>query len=234
MTIMILHIPHASTDLAGRAFQCDIGAELYRMTDHRTDELFYHPKAVRIVFPMSRLVCDVERFADDAQEAMAKKGMGVCYTTSSFGQVLRQISEAEKSIILEDYYWPHHTRLVAAVNDELQQRGSSLIVDCHSFSAVPLPHENNQDTPRPDICVGTDDYHTPTALTELVTQYFESCGYSVAVNNPFAGALVPLAHYQANPAVNSIMIEVNRDLYQADFEAVKQRLNECLSLLVEY
>ena len=81
---MILHIPHASTDTFEKEFLCDLKLELERMTDADTDKLFSHPEATRIVFPVSRLICDVERFEDDAVEPMAKKGMGVCYTSNSF------------------------------------------------------------------------------------------------------------------------------------------------------
>ena len=48
------------------------------MTDTFTAELFPPTAhaAERIVFPVSRLVCDVERFPDDADEPTAARGMG--------------------------------------------------------------------------------------------------------------------------------------------------------------
>ena len=52
--------------------------ELPRITDWYTDELFdAGAEASRLIFPVSRLVCDPEHFADDANEPMAAKGMGV-------------------------------------------------------------------------------------------------------------------------------------------------------------
>ena len=76
---MILHIPHSSTKLPDN-FQVSKGVslekEFQRMTDWFTDELFDFPDAKRVVFPYSRLYCDVERFRDDEKEEMAKKGMG--------------------------------------------------------------------------------------------------------------------------------------------------------------
>ncbi len=74
---MILHIPHASLNLAGRSFECDTTLELERMTDHRTDALFECQAAVRVVFTSSRLVCDVERFTVDGEALMAARGRGV-------------------------------------------------------------------------------------------------------------------------------------------------------------
>jgi hypothetical protein len=54
------------------------------MTDAFTAELF-PPSALeaqRFVFPVSRLVCDVERFPHDADEPMAARGMGAVYSAT--------------------------------------------------------------------------------------------------------------------------------------------------------
>jgi N-formylglutamate deformylase len=55
-----------------------LDTELLRMTDAYTDELFpvTQVEAGRVVIPVSRLVCDVERFPFDAQESMVARGMG--------------------------------------------------------------------------------------------------------------------------------------------------------------
>ena len=53
------------------------------MTDHFTDWLMaplHLPVAQMTISPVSRLVLDMERFADDKQEVMSKVGMGVIYT----------------------------------------------------------------------------------------------------------------------------------------------------------
>ena len=62
------------------------------MTDAFTDELFAPTsfEAARVVFPISRLVCDVERFPDDADEPMALRGMGAVYVKTTDGRPLRQ------------------------------------------------------------------------------------------------------------------------------------------------
>src|SRR5215471_4691378 len=61
--------------------------ELLRMTDAFTDDLFGPTpfEAARIVFRVSRLVCDVERFPDDADE----QGMGAVYVKTADGRPLR-------------------------------------------------------------------------------------------------------------------------------------------------
>ena len=230
---MILHIPHASTNTLDKEFLCDINLELERMTDIDTDKLFDHPHAKRVVFLISRLVCDVERFEDDSIEEMAKKGMGVCYTTNSFTKPLRSFSILEREEIINEYYRPHHKALTGAVNKELNETGKSLLIDCHSFSNIPLPHEDSQSTFRPDICIGADSFHTPDWLLEITKKYFESYGYNVSINDPFTGKIIPMEHYHKDRRVNGILLEVNRDLYKNNFDTVQKIISIWLNKFIK-
>ena len=102
---IVLHLPHASTlipeNLRDDFLLSDqeLQAELNRITDHATDRIFQQafPEAKAIVFPVSRLVVDPERFSDDFQEPMSQVGMGVTYTKGSLRQPLReQPSQAKR------------------------------------------------------------------------------------------------------------------------------------------
>jgi N-formylglutamate deformylase len=96
-----------------------------------------------------------------------------------------------------------------------------MVVDCHSFSARPLPHEPDQDPKGPDICVGTDPFHTPPGLALAVARAVNNLGLTVAVDRPFAGALVPAKHYRTDDRVKSVMIEVNRRIYMDEFTGAR-------------
>jgi N-formylglutamate amidohydrolase len=122
-------------------------------------------------------------------------------------------AEEEREALLDAYYRPHHQRLADAVNAELKRESRAVILDCHSFPSKPLPYEPDQNPERPDICIGTDDHHTPGALLEAVKDRCRAEGLSFAVNRPFAGCIVPMAHFGKNRNVCSIMLEVNRRLY---------------------
>ncbi len=229
---MILHIPHSSTKLPDNFIiykDVPLEKEFQRMTDWCTDKLFDYDKAKKLVFPYSRLYCDVERFRDDSKEVMAQKGMGVCYTTSSFGTKLREVSEEEKEFIKSTHYDAHHEQFEAFVEEELKERGSALIVDCHSFSNDVLPHEES--SVRPDICIGTDDFHTPVDLIATISDVFKEAGLSVIVNQPFAGTIVPLKFYAKDKRVKSIMIEVNRKLYLNEKFEKSEKFNEVKNLI---
>ena len=196
------------------------------MTDHFTAELFQlgsHDPQESIVFPVSRLVVDPERFDDDSKEPMAAKGMGVVYKSTSQGGALRKIT-ADRVIALKNrFYYPHHDRLTEAVRKSLEENPRCLIIDCHSFASLPLPHEPDQQNDRPDFCIGSDSYHTPAALTQVLIRLLSGAGYSVRINSPFSGALVPALFYKQDSRVKSIMIEINRKLYMNEVSESKSR-----------
>ncbi|WP_348304731.1 N-formylglutamate amidohydrolase, partial [Methanothrix sp.] len=113
----------------------------------------------------SRLVIDPERFEKDEEEIMASKGMGAVYTKTSYQQILRKdFSAEEKEKLLSAYFRPYHKAVALEVQNTLEQFGRCLIIDCHSFPSKPLPYELDQSSDRPDICIGTDPFHTPEEL----------------------------------------------------------------------
>ena len=92
------------------------------------------PEAKAIVFPVGRLVVDPERFSDDSLEPMSQVGMGVTYTRGSLRQPLReQPSQAKREELLEQYYIPHHQKLIEAVEESLLANDHCLIINGHSF-----------------------------------------------------------------------------------------------------
>ncbi|MCF0262536.1 MAG: N-formylglutamate amidohydrolase [Sphaerochaetaceae bacterium] len=213
---LILHIPHASTRIPARyrrtflLTDAQLNAELLAMTDRFTDTLF-PTNYPRVIFPVSRLLCDPERFRQDEHEQMAVIGMGAIYTRGSQLQVIRVNPNREE--LLEKYYDPHHLLLEQTVAQELNAHNQVLILDCHSFSNTVLPYEQDKNPIRPDICIGTDAYHTPKALETLAHDFFSSKGLSVKVNSPYSGALVPSTYYNKDVRVKALMLEINRSLY---------------------
>ena len=108
-------------------------------------------------------------------------------------------------------------------------------------SESPLPYELDQATSRPDICIGTDSEHTPIWLSQKTEALFGSFGWSVEIDRPFAGALVPNDYYRCDAQrVHSIMIEINRGLYMDEetgakapaFNHVKDRITKILVELI--
>jgi N-formylglutamate amidohydrolase len=110
-----------------------------------------------------------------------------------------------------------------------------LIVDCHSYPSKPLIRDLDQTATRPDFNIGTDKYHTPQKLIDVSIAYFEARGYSIGVDWPYKGTIVPMAHYQKNKKVNSIMLEVNRKLYLNEPSNTKsEKYNETKKIIAGF
>jgi N-formylglutamate deformylase len=222
MKNLVLHIPHSSTIIPNniRNQFClsneELNLEMLRMTDHYTNELFDIKQADKIIFPVSRLVLDPERFADDKLESMSKIGHGVVYTnTSQLTPLRNNLTDEEKKDLLNEFYYPHHKNLENACQQSLDLNNNCLLIDCHSFPSKALHYElkTNNNKSRPQICLGSDNFHTDKKLIETAFKLFKQKGYEVEINTPFAGTLIPTKFYNKNNKVQGIMFEIRRDLY---------------------
>ena len=249
---LIANIPHSSTFIPQEmkdSFSLnndDLKSELLRMTDIYTDELFScitELGGISVIYTYSRLVLDPERFRDDEKEDMAAKGMGVIYTKDSNGRLLRDINETERNRLLENLYDPYHQAILKEVKGLLNDFGECLIIDGHSFPAIPLPYETNQDIQRPKICIGTDQFHTPHYLTDFILKFFKNNNLTTEINKPFKGCYVPLEFLGNDKRVKLIMIEINRGLYMNEdtgekkefFDKTKNIISTLISqIIVQY
>jgi len=208
----ILHIAHDSKYiplyLRERFILSDeeLDKELSLMIDASTRELFNAngEHDLFIAVQVSRLVVDVERFEDDEFEILSQKSMGVIYTkTAGQKELHRQLSDNERVTLLKAFYYPHHQRLAKKVEEVIQRYNQCLIIDCHSFPTSPLPCDLDQKFDRPDICIGTDSFHTSDKLTSAFVLSFRDTGFSVKINDPHIGTIVPLQFYELDNRVQS-------------------------------
>ncbi len=241
MNPLVLHIPHASTAFPA-AYEADflpspavLRQELLRLTDWYADELFAAgaPADQSIRAGWSRLVVDVERFPDDSRERCAEYGMGATYVRTSRGEALRELTPARREEIMQLFYWPHHARLNLAARQRLERFEHCLIIDAHTFPSLALPTQVDFAAP-PEIGLGTEGMHTSAELLALAERFFRAHGLSVGVDTPFAGTMVPNDYFGKQSRVQSIMVEVRRDLYlheatgekHAGFTAMQRLLSE--------
>ncbi|HUW08802.1 MAG TPA: N-formylglutamate amidohydrolase, partial [Anaerolineae bacterium] len=119
----------------------------------------------------------------------------------------------ERQRLLDAYYVPHHKKLKQLVREALETSGHALIIDGHSFPSSPLPCDPDQTQGRPDICLGTDPFHTPEWLADAAERAFREMGWRVERNRPYDGTMVPRSFLHKDARVHSIMVEINRALY---------------------
>ncbi|WP_320777240.1 N-formylglutamate amidohydrolase [Streptomyces sp. CRN 30] len=222
---VILHVPHSSRAIpAGvrEGIVLDDGAldrELDHITDAHTARIAAEA-AVRsaatpwqFVNQLSRLVVDPERFPDEREE-MLSVGMGAVYTRTTHREVLRPAGYDGEPLV-ERYFRPYAAAVTDAVAERLEAVGRAVVIDVHSYPTEPLPYELHSDGPRPPVCLGHDDFHTPAELLDEARKAFDGFG-GTAVNSPFAGAYVPLRYYGNDPRVSALMIEIRRDVYMTE------------------
>ena len=218
MANLILHIPHASLripDYSHYLLQKEaVDAEARHLADLYTDELFLPAQGDAVIqADFSRVYCDVERFDDDALEPMSIFGMGATYVRCDDGRTLRNLTPTARDAIMQNGYYPHHERLTSAVDAAILRTGEARIVDCHSYPDPPLRCSQYQGDAQFDFNIGTDSFHTPLSWVEASVAFFEERGFRLGIDEPYAGSIVPMKHYQKDARVKSIMLEINRTLY---------------------
>lgn len=220
MNPLFLHLPHDSrvipaVDRSDFVLSDeDLCRELLRLTDAHTVALYADGADPADVLraEVSRLVVDVERFPEDRDEPCAACGMGATYLRTAEGRTLRVLSPARRAELLERYYWPHHRRLEAATTARLERFDRCVILDAHSFPAAALPTQADFGAP-PEIGLGTEGIHTSSGLRALAEEFFRGHGFAVGVDVPFRGSMVPTRYHGKESRVQSLMVELRRDLY---------------------
>jgi N-formylglutamate deformylase len=230
---VILHVPHSSqlipvdvrADIVLK--DADLSSELLKMTDSHTSFMAHSAASTAALTPwiftnlLSRLVIDPERFPDDREE-MEQVGMGAVYTQTSDGSPLRELNQEKRSHLITQYFEPYAAAFTELVQQRVQTQGRVTIVDVHSYATKPLPYELHATGPRPAICLGTDNFHTSPGLVVQAQRTFQDLG-EVGLDSPFVGTYVPLAHYGTDSRVQSIMIEIRRDLYMDETSGLLQQ-----------
>ncbi|GAA5154184.1 N-formylglutamate amidohydrolase [Nocardioides marinquilinus] len=223
---VVLHVPHSSRTVppdVRRGILLDDAAlerELDAITDARTDEIALGAAEAAVVRPwvfvnrLSRLVVDPERFPDEREE-MSEVGMGAVYERTTGLEVLRRPTDGERASLLAAYFEPYADALARLVRERLAAVGRVTVLDVHSYARDALPYERHGDGPRPEVCLGTDAFHTPPSLVAAARACFEPHVDDLGLDSPFAGCYVPLEHYGVEPAVTGLMLELRRDVVAA-------------------
>lgn len=217
---LLIHIPHASLELPDIFWDNVINdrkrieEENLFMTDYLLDMFVPESRVQIIKFGYSRLFCDVERFADDNQEEMAKFGMGVIYTSFEDGSTFKKYDGRYKELVFQKYYNVHHKQLDDIVSQIVECHQECYILDLHSFSDD-FVREVLQKEDNPDICLGIDEGFYDEELLNITKYYFESKGYSIRINYPYGGSIVPNKFFNdiGKKVVKSMMVEINKRIY---------------------
>ncbi len=235
---VVIHVPHSSRYVPGEfrhqfaISDNDLAATQEALVDHDTDVMADGLGTV-VKFGYSRLLVDVERFWDDTAEEMAGIGMGALYRVDHELRPIRRELDRAEVAELRGLYDAHHSELESAVETALGAHGRCLIIDLHSYPKVRQTYEQGGEE-RPELCLGTDPFHTPESLVARAELLAAERGIEVARNSPFAGTLVPTKYYGADDRVQSLMFEWRRDLYRSDRRSDLEVIGRIREFMTEF
>ncbi len=143
--------------------------------------------------------------------ARADAGLGVIPT--SLGESVPIYSEPISPEVaparLQALYYPYHEALMELITAASLRFGSALLIDCHS-----MPGFAPMGTRRPDVILGDCFGQSCRLVTlQLLEGAFEKRGYNVARNYPYAGGFVTEHYGKPDSGIETLQIEINRDLY---------------------
>lgn len=204
---LVIHVPHAST-IMPEGYRAQFGisdaaleTEIHQSADLHTDLLARQawPQAEIVETRVSRVLLDVERYADDALEQMARVGRGVIYTHDcSGGSLQRTVSSKDRGQLLDTFYHPHWKNLRAVAPD-------AVLIDLHTYPKNAWPIEPQTNAARPEIDLGTSAGITPPEWAAGLWTHFERLGFTVGENTPYSGVIDAGAKH-------AVMIEIRRDV----------------------
>lgn len=238
----VFHVPHAGCRFPSELLpsvcvpeeqfrryheqMCDTEAGLLVPEAYRGGDMYER-------FPVSRLLCDVERFIGPEEE-MEQYGMGFCYEKAYDGTEIKIVTDKVKAQTRK-YYDEHHARM----NGICERHPRILLFDIHSFSeeAMPAPVRRRADR-LPDVCIGTDPEYTPRELSLRIRRRVNELNLAGMENIPYSGTFVPQSVLDGSSSCDlvSVMLEFNQKLYcdgngkpvEAKMEQIRQLVQRIL------
>ncbi|BAT57743.1 N-formylglutamate amidohydrolase [Variibacter gotjawalensis] len=208
--LMRAHFPRCYVDLNREPYELDP-----RMFEGRLPS-FANTRSMRVAGGLGT----VARVVGDAQEIYQER---------------LPVAEAMRRI--DVLYKPYHRGLRKLMLRTQRAFGTAVLVDCHS---MPSSSHVKDERPRADIVIG-DRYGTSCApaITLALEAAFESLGYTVNRNKPYAGGFITEHYGNPSSGLHAVQIELNRALYMDErrfersptFDRVRQDIDSVIGIL---
>jgi N-formylglutamate amidohydrolase len=220
----VISLPHCSGEIPERMRSGMVltRTEMVDAVDLGTREIFgCMPAEQLLCAKWSRLVVDLNRapYQRDAKGPVAL----VDYYGRSVYKANATPDEKEITRRLSAYYNPYHRQL----EKTLAEPHIKGLLDCHSLKGIGPPEAPDAGMKRKDIILGNNgepdgesnplrgEWSCAPALLKFMKQIFQTAGFSVSLNVPYAGGFI-VTHYGPALAQNgkmALQIEINQDLY---------------------
>lgn len=222
----ILSIPHSGTQIPNHILK-DFNPKQLQLkddTDWFLDQLYdFAPKLgiTTIIATISRWVVDLNR--DPNNTPLYDDGRiitSICPKKNFLGEsIYKDDSDLNGSEIhqrINDYFIPYHQKLDELIEKFKTNHSSVFIWDAHSIRRnIPTINEY----PFPDLILGNNDYKScENKITELIFNNLKKSKFDVQINLPFKGGYITRSKGNPNKNINSIQLEMSKDLYMSDME----------------
>lgn len=170
-----------------------------------------------------------------AHNPRVASGLGIIPRVVSNGrQIYRgKMTMAEAHSRISQYWRPYHDMLQTLLDESRRDFGEAILIDCHSMPHEALDNIGPQGAPKPEVVLG-DRYgaSATNAVVEQVQAIFETAGFRVVRNMPFAGAYIAQHYGRPSRQQHCVQVEIDRGLYMDErtltphsgFAEVQERL----------
>lgn len=223
---VLLSVPHSGREYPQWLIANAVGgrAALESMEDPLVDRLVWRAVAAglgAVVARAPRAAVDCNRDAAEVDPSViagagsdpvgvrAKGGLGIIPSRSAqHGRLWRQaIDHSELDRRVAEAHAPFHQEVADALDRLAGDHGRALLLDCHS-----MPSRKGQ----ADLVIG--NRHGGSAapwLAEEAARVARAAGWSVSLNDPYAGGHVVERHGRPERAVHALQLEIDRSCYLA-------------------
>ena len=228
---ILITVPHAGNiypDLFIKNLKINL-CEVRRIEDYQSNKILDQideQMADIIIAQCSRAVVDLNRSRNAidhsmftqvfehepvSEKQMIKYGLGV-FPNKIFGKtILKSPLPFSYAIhMLEHYYDPFHKSLNKQIMYLNNTFGFCYHIDLHTMPSKALLNFKKE----PDIVLG--DNFGKSCSIELISYFqnvFQENGFTVEVNNPYAGGFITRNYGNPSKGVHTIQIEINRKIY---------------------
>jgi N-formylglutamate amidohydrolase len=222
---LLLSIPHSGRDYPQWLIDQSAGgrSSLESLEDPLVDRLAWRALQTgvgAVIARAPRAAVDCNRAADEidptvvagapqAQSQRARAGLGIIAgRTAGHGHLWRKkIDQAELDRRIAAAHSPYHRAIEQALDRLAIAAGIALLLDCHS-----MPPRRGQ----AEIVIG--NRHGASAspdITDAAARIIRAQGWTVALNQPYAGGYVIQRHGSPAEGVHALQIEIDRACYLA-------------------
>lgn len=169
-------------------------------------------------------------------------GLGVIPRIVAEGRPIQsgKITLEEARARIASRHTPYHARLEGLLTRAHEYFGVAVLFDCHSMPSDALRAAPRVKGGRPEIVLG-DRFGTAARREVMLAAQaaFESAGFVVACNTPFAGGHITQRYGRPSQNWHAIQIEIDRGLYLdqrrmepgADYDSFLAALNQVIPAL---